>query len=59
MLKIVDIPRRCVVLGFGGVAKPVCHILLTRYSLKEYLLVDKRKIADIELKLFGNKKVTN
>lgn len=57
MSKIKDIPRRCVILGLGGVAKPVCHILSTRYSMKEYVLVDKRKISDKELKLFGNKKV--
>ena len=58
MSKIIEIPRRCVVLGLGGVAKPVCHLLSTRYSLKEYLLVDKRKISDGELRLFKNIKVT-
>jgi homospermidine synthase len=58
MIKIKEIERRCVVLGFGGVAKPVCHIFSTRYPMKEYLLIDKRKIDDEELKLFGNKKVT-
>ena len=58
MLNIKNIERRCVILGFGGVAKPVCLIITTRLPMKEYLLVDKRKIADSELKLFGNKKVT-
>lgn len=55
--KIKDIQKRCVVFGFGGVAKPVCHIFVTRYPMKEYLLVDKRKILDSELELFGNTKV--
>ena len=41
MIKIKEIERRCVVLGYGGVAKPVCHIFSTRYPMKEYLLVDK------------------
>jgi len=58
MVKVKDILRRCVVLGFGGVAKPVCHILSTRYPMKEYILVDKRRITDDEIKLFGLKKVS-
>ena len=57
MSKIKDIQKRCVIFGFGGVAKPLCHIFCTRYPMKEYLLVDKRKIPDNELKLFGNEKV--
>ena len=58
MLKIKNIERRCVILGFGGVAKPVCHILSTRFTVNEFILVDKRNISDSELKLFGNQKVT-
>lgn len=55
---IKEIQRRCVILGFGGVARPICHIFTTRFPMKEYLLVDKRKIDDKELELFGDKKVT-
>ena len=58
MVKTQEIQRRCVILGYGGVAKPVCHILTTRYPMKEYLLVDKRKITDEEIKQFGSKKVS-
>ena len=58
MVKVKDILRRCVILGFGGVAKPVCHILSTRYPMKEYVLVDRRRIYDDEIKLFGLKKVS-
>ena len=58
MIKIKEIQRRCVILGFGGVAKPVCYILTTRYPMKEYLLVDKRKIDEKELQIFKNQKVT-
>ena len=58
MVKVKDILRRCVILGFGGVAKPVCHILSTRYPMKEYMLVDRRRIYDDEIKLFGLKKVS-
>ena len=58
MVKVKDINRRCVILGFGGVAKPVCHILSTRYPMKEYVLVDKKRITDNEIKLFGNKNVS-
>jgi homospermidine synthase len=58
MVKVKDILRRCVVLGFGGVAKPVCHILSTRYPMKEYILVDRKRITDDEIKLFGLKKVS-
>ena len=58
MIKIKNIERRCIILGFGGVAKAVCHILSKRFSKIEFILVDKRNIADSELKLFGDKKVT-
>lgn len=58
MVKVKDILRRCVILGFGGVARPVCHILSTRYPMKEYILVDRRRIKDDEIKLFGLKKVS-
>ena len=58
MVKVKDINRRCVILGFGGVAKPVCHILSTRYPMREYILVDKKRITDDEIKLFGDKKVS-
>ena len=58
MVKVKEINRRCVILGFGGVAKPVCHILSTRYPMNSYVLVDKRRITDNEIKLFGEKKVS-
>ena len=58
MIKIKEIQRRCVILGFGGVAKPVCFIFTTRYPMKEYLLVDKKNIDEKELQLFRNQKVT-
>ena len=58
MVKVKDINRRCVILGFGGVAKPVSHILSTRYPMKEYILVDRRRITDKEIELFGEKKVS-
>lgn len=55
---VQDIKRRCVILGFGGVAKPVCHILATRYPMKEYVLVDKKRITDKEIEIFGQKRVS-
>ncbi len=56
---IQEIPRRCVILGFGGVAKPVSHILATKYPMKEYVLVDQRRITDKEIEVFGkNTKVS-
>ena len=58
MVKAKQINRRCVILGFGGVAKPVCHIFATRYCMREYILIDKRRITDEEIKIFGNKRVS-
>ena len=58
MVKAKQINRRCVILGFGGVAKPVCHIFATRYSMREYILVDKNRITDDQIKIFGDKKVS-
>ena len=58
MVKAKQINRRCVILGFGGVARPVCHIFATRYCMREYILVDKRRITDEEIKIFGNKRVS-
>ena len=58
MVKAKQINRRCVILGFGGVAKPVCHIFATRYSMNEYILVDKNRITDEQIKVFGNKPVS-
>ena len=58
MVKVKDINRRCVILGFGGVAQPVCHILSTRYPMKEYVLVDKKRITDKEIEVLGPKKVS-
>ena len=55
MVKAKEINRRCVILGFGGVAKPVCHIFATRYSMREYILIDKRRITDEQIKIFGDK----
>ena len=58
MVKAKQIDRRCVILGFGGVAKPVCHIFATRYSMREYIIVDKKRISDDQIKIFGNKPVS-
>ena len=58
MVKAKEINRRCVILGFGGVAKPVCHIFATRYSMREYFIVDKKRITDDQIKIFGNKPVS-
>ena len=58
MVKAKEINRRCVILGFGGVAKPVCHIFATRYSMREYFIVDKKRITDDQIKIFRNKPVS-
>ena len=58
MVKSKQINRRCVILGFGGVATPVCHIFATRYSMREYVIVDKKRITDEQIKIFGNKRVS-
>ena len=58
MVKAKEINRRCVILGFGGVAKPVCHIFATRYSMREYILIDRKRITDDQIKIFGNKPVS-
>ena len=46
------------ILGFGGVAKPVCHIFATRYSMQEYVIIDRNRITDDQIKIFGNKRVS-
>ena len=58
MEKAKEINRRCVILGFGGVAKPVSHIFATMYSMREYILIDKRRITDEQIKIFGDKPVS-
>ena len=58
MVKAKEINRRCVILGFGGVAKPVSYIFATRYSMREYILIDKRRITDEQIKIFGDKPVS-
>ena len=58
MIKVKPINRRCVILGFGGVATPVCHIFASRYPMLEYVIVDKRRITDEQIKMFGNKRVS-
>ena len=58
MEKAKEINRRCVILGFGGVAKPVSYIFATRYSMREYILIDKRRITDEQIKIFGDKPVS-
>ena len=58
MVKAKQINRRCVILGFGGVAKPVCHIFATRYSMQEYVIIDRNRITDDQIKIFGNKRVS-
>ena len=58
MVKAKQINRRCVILGFGSVAVPVCHIFATRYSMREYVIVDKKRITDEQIKILGNKRVS-
>jgi homospermidine synthase len=58
MEKAKEINRRCVILGFGGVAKPVCYIFAKRYPMREYILIDKRRITDEQIKIFGDKPVS-
>ena len=58
MEKAKEINRRCVILGFGGVAKPVSYIFATRYSMREYILIDKRRITDEQIKIFGDKPIS-
>ena len=58
MVKAKQINRRCVILGFGGVATPVLHIFATRYSMREYVIVDRKRITDEQIKIVGNKKVS-
>ena len=58
MIKPKEINRRCVILGFGNVAKSVCHILATRYPMREYILIDKIRITDDQIKIFGDKRVS-
>ena len=58
MVKEKQINRRCVILGFGSVARPVCHIFATRYSMKEYIIIDRNRITDEQIKIFGNKRVS-
>ena len=58
MEKAKEINRRCVILGFGGVAKPVSYIFATRYPMREYILIDKKRITDEQIKIFGDKPVS-
>ncbi len=58
MINAKPIKRRCVILGFGSVATPVCHIFASRYPMLEYAIVDKRRITDKQIKMFGNKRVS-
>ena len=58
MLNAKPINRRCVILGFGGVATPVCHIFASRYPMLEYIIVDKRRITHEQIKIIGDKRVS-
>ena len=58
MVKAKQINRRCVILGFGAVAVPVCHIFASRYPMREYVIIDKKRITDEQIKIFGNKRVS-
>jgi len=58
MVKVKEINRRCVILGFGGVAKPASHILLTRYPMKDYVIVDKKRVTDNDIQVFGKSRVS-
>jgi len=58
MVKVKEINRRCVILGFGGVAKPVSHILSTRYPMKEYVIVDRKRVTDNDIQVFGESRVS-
>jgi len=58
MVKAKQINRRCVILGFGSVAIPVCHIFATRYSMREYVIVDRKRITEEQIIILGNKRVS-
>ena len=45
-------------MGFGGVAKPVSHILSTRYPMKEYVIVDRKRVTDNDIQVFGESRVS-
>jgi homospermidine synthase len=51
--------RRCIVLGFGGVAKSSIPIIINnKIPISEFIVIDRLKISDKDLKLFfGNEKV--
>ena len=51
--------RRCIVLGFGGVAKSSIPIIINnKIPISEFVVIDRLKISEKDLKLFfGNEKV--
>ena len=51
--------RRCVILGFGGVAKSSIPLIINhKIPISEFIVVDRIKISENEIKtFFGNEKV--
>jgi len=58
MIKVKKINRSCVILEFGGVAKPVFHIVSTRYPMKEYVILNRKRVTDNDIQVFGESKVS-
>ena len=49
--------RRCIVLGFGGVAKSSIPIIINnKIPISEFVVIDRLKIANKDLKLFQSQK---
>ena len=57
MVKAKQINRRCVILGFGSVAIPVCHIFATRYSMREYVIIDRKRITEEQIIILNTLKI--
>lgn len=51
-------PRRCLIFGFGGVAKAAVPLILKNLPIESFTLIDRRRIFDTELSIFGNLKVS-
>ena len=56
--KIEIKPRRCLIFGFGGVAKAAVPIILKTIPIESFVLIDRRRIYDSELSICGNLKVS-
>ena len=51
-------PRRCLILGFGGVAKAAVPLILDKIPIESFVLIDRRRIYDSELSMFKDLKVS-